>query len=80
MAAGLRPIAGLQRDTAASSIRIIANRMRQAKVRQLFGGVLLVRMESPCVVLWRLEAIDCRVLIPPESFELAYPSPAQSET
>ena len=27
-----------------------------------------VRMESPCVVLWRPEALDCRVLIPPEAF------------
>ena len=26
----------------------------------------LVRMEFPCVVLWRPEAPDCRVLIPPD--------------
>ena len=25
------------------------------------------------VVLWRPEALDCRVLIPPEALELAYP-------
>jgi hypothetical protein len=37
------------------------------------GGVLSVQSESPCVVLWRPEALDCRVLIPPEAFELAYP-------
>ena len=26
----------------------------------------VVRMESPCEVLWRPEALDCGVLIPPE--------------
>ena len=34
---------------------------------------LLVLTEFPCVVLWRPEALDCRVLIPPEALELAYP-------
>ena len=34
----------------------------------LLGGVFLVRMELPCVVLWRPEALDCRVLIPPETW------------
>ena len=33
----------------------------------------LVLTEFPCVVLWRPEALDCRVLIPPEALELAYP-------
>ena len=28
----------------------------------------MVRMEFPCVVLWRPEALDCRVLIPPEAW------------
>ena len=27
----------------------------------------LVRTESPCVVLWRPEALACRALIPPEA-------------
>ena len=29
---------------------------------------LLVLTEFPCVVLWRPEALDCRVLIPPEAW------------
>ena len=38
----------------------------------LFGGVLTRRSlfgpdGMPCVVLWRPEALDCRVLIPPEA-------------
>ena len=33
----------------------------------------LVRMESPCVVLWRPEALDCRVLYPSRGLELTYP-------
>ena len=37
------------------------------------GGVLLVLTEFPCVVLWRREALDCRVLIPLEALELSYP-------
>ena len=28
----------------------------------------LVRMEFPCVVLWRPAALDCRVFIPPETW------------
>jgi len=28
----------------------------------------LVLTEFPCVVLWRPEALDCRVLIPPEAW------------
>ena len=30
------------------------------------GGAFLVQ-SMPCVVLWRPEALDCRVLIPPET-------------
>ena len=30
------------------------------------GGAFLVLTEFPCVVLWRPEALDCRVLIPPD--------------
>ena len=33
------------------------------------GGVVLVRMEWPCVVLRRPQALDCRVLIPPEAWK-----------
>ena len=28
----------------------------------------MVLTEFPCVVLWRPEALDCRVLIPPEAW------------
>ena len=34
--------------------------------------VFLVQMELSCVLLWRPEALDCRVPIPPEALELAY--------
>jgi len=37
-------------------------------------------MESPWVVPWRPEALDCRVPIPPEASELAYSYPGQSGT
>ena len=32
------------------------------------GGVFLGLMELPCVMLWRPEARDCRVTIPPEAW------------
>lgn len=34
------------------------------------GGIVLARIldDMPCVVLWRPDAIDCRVLIPPETW------------
>ena len=37
------------------------------------GGVFLVPMELPFAVLWRLEALDRRMPLPPEALELAYP-------
>ena len=34
-----------------------------------------VRMELPCVMLWRPEALDCRMLIPPEAWNGLTPNP-----
>ena len=39
------------------------------------GGVFLVRMEFPCAVFWRPEALDGRVLIPPEAWSGLIPDP-----
>ena len=35
----------------------------------------MVLAEFPCVVLWRPEALDCRVLIPPEAWNGLTPNP-----
>ena len=49
-----------------------------AKRRSFFFDseeLLLFRMELPCVVLWRREALDCRVLLPPEAWNLLTHNP-----
>ena len=37
------------------------------------GGAFSVPMELPCVVLWRPEALDCRVLYPSRGFGVGLP-------
>ena len=43
-------------------------------------GVFSVRMELPCVVLWRPEALDCRVLYPSRGLELTTSGAPASES
>ena len=31
-------------------------------------SLFVVQVKFPCVVLWRREALDCRVIIPPEAW------------
>ena len=66
---------GLLEDCLLAMLRIVTILVLGMTIVCLFGlgGVFLVQTEFPCVVLWRPEALDCRVLIPPEALELAYP-------
>ena len=49
----------------------------------LDSEVLLVRMLLPCAMLWRPEALDCRVTFPPEArscfFAVTFTRPSNSE-
>ena len=46
----------------------IFNMMRKMCICLTRRILFVVRMEFPCVVLWRPEALDCRVLILPEAW------------